>query len=78
MRREITGLVAAIVLVSLVLVIAGPMATPAQAASVTSNGTTAADDSSIGTVAWVSVNNSLTQNNQYATAGLTKMKLVII
>ncbi|MCJ7576549.1 MAG: PKD domain-containing protein, partial [Dehalococcoidia bacterium] len=70
MRREITGLVAAIVLVSLVLVIAGPMATPAQAASVTNNGTTAADDSSIGTVAWASVNNSLTQNNQYATASL--------
>jgi PKD repeat protein len=72
MRREITGIISALVLVSLVLVIAGPMAIPVQAASVTNNGTTAADDSSIGMVAWTSVNNSLTQNDQYASAGLTK------
>jgi hypothetical protein len=72
MKREIVGILCALVLVGSV-VMGGLRATPVQAASsVTNNGTTAADDSSIGGVPWASLNNSLAQDNQYATASLTK------
>ncbi|NWF77640.1 MAG: hypothetical protein HXY36_03495 [Chloroflexi bacterium] len=74
MRREIIGIVCAMVLVaSLVLVIAGPMATPALAASSGPNsGSTATDDGSIGAVTWSNPANALTQDDNYATATLSK------
>jgi len=74
MRREIVGILCALVLVvSVVLVMAGPMTTPVHAASSgPNNGGNATDDSSIGTIAWSNPSNALAQNDTYATASLTK------
>ncbi len=73
MKRTSSILFALVLVLSLVLIIAGPMATLVQAASSGPNsGSTAADDDSIGTVTWTDVNNALTQDNSYASAILTQ------
>jgi hypothetical protein len=73
MKRTSSTLFALVLVLSLVLIIAGPMATPVQGApSGPKNGSTAGDDDSIGTVAWSSVNDALTQDNSCAEAILTQ------
>jgi len=73
MKRTSSILFVLVLVLSLVLIIAGPMATPVQATSTGPNsGSTAADDGSIGTVTWSSVNSALTQDDSYASAILTE------
>ncbi|TET47107.1 hypothetical protein E3J62_02420, partial [candidate division TA06 bacterium] len=73
MKRTSSILFALVLVLSLVLIIAGPMASPVQAKSSGPNsGSTAADDDSIGTVTWDDVNNALDQDDSYAGAILTQ------
>jgi len=72
MRREIVGMLFVLVLV-VSLVMGGLRATPAQAASSgPNNGSSFADDSSVGSVSWSSPGNAQTSDDSYATANLNK------
>jgi PKD repeat protein len=73
MKREIVGILCSLVLaVSVVLVMAGPLVTPVQAASSQQNGGNFTNDSTVGTVDWQNPTNAQTQNNVYANATLWK------
>ena len=73
MKRTSSILFALVLVLSLVLITAGPMASPVQAkSSGPHNGSTAADDDLIGTVTWDDVSNALAQDNFYASAILTQ------
>lgn len=76
MRRTFSILFALVLVLSLVLITAGPMTTIVQAVKIITSepngGSTAADNSSIGTVAWTDVNNALIQNDSWASAILTE------
>ena len=73
MKRTSSILFALVLVLSLVLIMAGPMASPVQAKeSGPNSGSTAADDDSIGTVTWYDVNNALDQDDSYASAILTE------
>jgi len=78
MKRKIVDVLSAlVVVVSLVLVTAVQTAMPVQAASSGPNsGSTTADDSSIGAIAWSTPSNALTQDDAYATASLTKVNQI--
>lgn len=73
MKRRSTIIFALALALSLVLMIAGPMATPVRAdESGPNNGSTAADEDSIGLVAWDDVSKSLIQDDVCAGAILTQ------
>lgn len=75
MKRTSIMLFTLLLVLSLVLIMAGPMASPVQATEKLigpKSGSSAADDGSIGVVTWDDVSNALSQDNSYASAILTQ------